>query len=192
MHITCTCLARDVAVTIEAQPLMQTVFRSARPLSYWRAQLRSAVQLPSRQPVLFKPVCALARSQTRPIPRSSHFGLPSSLRCAHASAFGSILRAVSVDHMHTNRLASEESPYLLQHQHNPVRSAGLQLHQSAAILLMLANARIQYMVVLFCRLIGTHGAKKLSKRLWQRTNPFFFLWVTLHAIGRTDHLCIYA
>lgn len=147
MHITCTCPARDVAVKVEAQPLMQTVFRSARPLSYWRVQLRSAVQLPSSQPVLLKPVCALAQSQTRPIPRSSHFRSPSSLRCAHASAFGSIPRAVSVDHMHTNRLASEESPYLLQHQQNPVRSAGLQLHQSAAVLLMLGHTRVQYMAV---------------------------------------------
>ena len=31
--------------------------------------------------------------------------------------------------MQTNRLASEESPYLLQHQHNPVRSAVSQVLQ---------------------------------------------------------------
>ena len=37
------------------------------------------------------------------------------------SAFRPTVTAASSEHMHTNRLAKEESPYLLQHQHNPVR-----------------------------------------------------------------------
>lgn len=37
------------------------------------------------------------------------------------------------EHKHTNRLAQEESPYLLQHAHNPVRGAGL-VHSSDRML----------------------------------------------------------
>ena len=123
------CFARDAAVGVDVWSLMRQVFRSVRPLSYWHTQLRSAAQLQPRQPVLLKSFYALARTRARPVLQSGHCCAHRPLRCAQISAFASIVRAGSVDHMHTNRLASEESPYLLQHQHNPVRGADPRLLQ---------------------------------------------------------------
>ena len=42
----------------------------------------------------------------------------------------------ATEHQHTNRLAKEQSPYLLQHQYNPVRAVSYLciLHSEAAVL----------------------------------------------------------
>ena len=121
--------AKDPAVGVNVSSLMRQALRTVRPLSYWYAHLRSVVHLQRCRIEQSKPFYALAQTQARPVIRSACCGLHPPLRCARTSAFGSIVGAGSVDHMQTNRLASEESPYLLQHQHNPVRSAVFQVPQ---------------------------------------------------------------
>ncbi|KAG5055847.1 hypothetical protein JHK85_008357 [Glycine max] len=59
----------------------------------------------------------------------------------------------SSHHIHTNRLASEQSPYLLQHAHNPVSS-----HNSHLIPQLFTNSNS------YSRLIGIPGAKKPSPK----------------------------
>ena len=170
---------------------MRQALRTVRPLSYCYAHLRSVVRLQRCRIEQSKPLYALAQTQARPVIRSACCGLHPPLHCARTSAFGSIVGAGSVDHMQTNRLASEESPYLLQHQHNPVRSAVLKCFNAVVSLMMLFTNCMPdpTSAVLYCRLTGTLGAKMPSRRLWQRISPYFFLWVTLHVIGRTVQFC---
>ena len=100
---------------------MQKVLLSLRPLSCWHRQLGTVAQVQVDQPV--RSLRALQQRQppwlSQPSPCPSLSSAPQRLR---VSAFGSLVRAGSLSHMHTNRLTSEESPYLLQHQHNPVHT----------------------------------------------------------------------
>lgn len=117
---------------IKASSLMQNVIRSVRPLSRFRLQLRAAVRPHQYQPLLLKPSFVRPRCQSsRPVSQFGYSALFSSFQRPIPSRDSSIVRAESLQHMHTNRLASEESPYLLQHQHNPVGMHAMAVHGSA-------------------------------------------------------------
>lgn len=118
--------------TFDAWFLMQKILLSLRPLACWHRQLGTVAQVQLDQPV--RSIRALTQRQPPWLkaPFTCH-SLPFAPRRLQAPAFPGLVGAGSLQHMHTNRLASEESPYLLQHQHNPVHTCSLRLSQAASL-----------------------------------------------------------
>ncbi len=97
-----------------------------------------------------------------------------------SSAFRPMVTAGPSDHMHTNRLAKEESPYLLQHQHNPVRVKMnvFQYHVTCANHGRKPRAQYECCALLnscpIPRWTGTLGRQRPLTKPFKRTSQFFY------------------
>ena len=72
-------------------------------------------------------------------------------------------------HKHTNRLAKERSPYLLQHAHNPVDWWGPLNHR-----FIRDNSWSVIVIHVMLFIVGFHGDKRLLRRQRKKTNPSFY------------------
>lgn len=117
-------------------------------------------------------ISALAPANTQPVlptaRKLKHFGWSRRLVGRNLQFAGSQVRpmasASTAQHTHLNRLAEEESPYLLQHQHNPVSKANSVVQ---ALRDMKADLSIDC-----CRSIGTPGLQRHLTRLRKKISPF--------------------
>ena len=101
---------------------MYQVLRSTCQFTRWRASLRPVTKANLLTGFKIKPYLSAACVPSEPLVRNGCSSI--SRRSWQASScrprFRPLVTAGTTEHMHTNRLAQEESPYLLQHQHNPV------------------------------------------------------------------------
>lgn len=97
-----------------------------------------------------------------------------------SSAFRPVVTAGPSDHMHTNRLAKEESPYLLQHQHNPVRVILNVFRCHVTCVNYGREPCAQYECCALCyscptpRWTGTLGRQRPLTKPFKRTSQFFY------------------